>query len=89
MAEFYNELQNKITDLEKYKNDSNMEDYAILAHALKTEARYVGCNELGDMAYEHELAGKEKNQDLVNQKFDELKNEANRIYDVIKRYLGE
>ena len=89
LEEFYNELQNKITDLEKYKNDSNMEDYAILAHALKTEARYVGCNELGDMAYEHELAGKEKNQDLVNQKFDELKNEANRVYDVIKRYLGE
>ena len=89
LEEFYNELQNKIRDLENYKNDSNMEDYAILAHALKTEARYVGCNELGDMAYEHELAGKEKNQDLVNQKFDELKTEANRIYDVIKKYLGE
>ena len=89
LEEFYNELQNKITDLEKYKDDGNMDDYAILAHALKTEARYVGCNELGDMAYEHELAGKEKNKDLVNQKFEELKTEANRVYEVIKRYLGE
>jgi HPt (histidine-containing phosphotransfer) domain-containing protein len=66
-----------------------MDDYAILAHALKTEARYVGCNELGDMAYEHELAGKEKNQDKVNEKFDELITEANRVYKIIKRYLGE
>ena len=89
LEEFYNELQNKITDLEKYKAEGNMDDYAILAHALKTEARYVGCNELGDMAYEHELAGKEKNKDLVNQKFEELKTEANRVYEVIKRYLGE
>ena len=89
LEEFYNELQNKITDLTNYKESNNMEDYAILAHALKTEARYVGCNELGDIAYEHELAGKENNQALVNEKFDELKNEANRIYEVVKRYLGE
>ena len=89
LEEFYNELQNKISDLFNYKENNNMEDYAILAHALKTEARYVGCNELGDMAYEHELAGKENNKALVNAKFDELKNEANRVYDVIKRYLGE
>ena len=89
LEEFYNELQNKITDLERYKAEGNMDDYAILAHALKTEARYVGCNELGDMAYEHELAGKEKNKDLVNEKFEELKTEANRVYEVIKRYLGE
>ena len=88
LEEFYNELQNKLTDLENFKNEGNMDDYAILAHALKTEARYVGCNELGDMAYEHELAGKDKNQDLVNQKFAELKTEANRIYEVVKKYFS-
>jgi len=89
LEEFYNELQNKLTDLENFKNDGNMDDYAILAHGLKSEARYVGCNELGDIAYEHELAGKEKNQELVNQKFDEFKNEINRVYDVLKKYFGE
>ena len=88
LEEFYNELQNKLTDLENFKNEGNMDDYAILAHALKTEARYVGCTVLGDMAYEHELAGKDKNQDLVNQKFAELKTEANRIYEVVKKYFS-
>jgi HPt (histidine-containing phosphotransfer) domain-containing protein len=88
LEEFYNELQNKLTDLEKYKSEGNMEDYAILAHALKTEARYVGCNELGDMAYEHELAGKTSNQALVDEKFEELSKEVNRVYDVVKRYFG-
>ncbi len=89
LEEFFNELQNKITELTNYKETGNMEDYAILAHALKTEARYVGCNELGDMAYEHELAGKASNQDEINNKFDELKTEANRVYEVIKKYFGK
>ena len=89
LEEFYNELQTKIKDLTEFKESGNMDDYAILAHALKTEARYVGCNELGDMAYEHELAGKENNQTLVNEKFDELITEANRVHGIIKRYLGE
>ena len=89
MDEVKEELQNKLEELNGYKEAGNMDDYAILAHALKTEARYVGCTVLGDMAYEHELAGKENNQALVNEKFDELKNEANRIYEVVKRYLGE
>ena len=88
LEEFYNELQNKLTDLENYKNEGNMEDYAILAHALKTEARYVGCTVLGDLAYEHELAGKENNQEKINQKFEELKTEATRIYEVVKTYFG-
>ena len=88
LEEFFNELQNKLNELTEYKEAGNMDDYAILAHALKTEARYVGCAELGDMAYEHELAGKDNNQALVNEKFEELKTEANRVYKIIKRYFG-
>ena len=89
LEEFFNELQNKLNDLEKFKDEGSLDDYAILAHALKTEARYVGCNELGDIAYEHEMAGKSQNGDLIVKKFDELKNEANRVYDVIRRYFGK
>ena len=89
LEEFYNELQNKLKDLKEYKESGNMDDYAILAHALKTEARYVGCSELGDIAYEHELAGKASNQQKVNETYDQLEQEANRVYGIIKRYFGE
>ena len=88
LEEFFNELQNKLEELKGYKEAGNMDDYAILAHALKTEARYVGCNELGDMAYEHELAGKASDQAKVNEKFEELKTEANRVHGIVKRYFG-
>ena len=89
LEEFFNELQNKLNDLEKFKDEGSLDDYAILAHALKTEARYVGCNELGDIAYEHEMAGKDKNQDLINEKFAELKGEANRVYKVVEKYFNK
>lgn len=89
LVEFYNELQNKINNLRTYAAENNVEDYVILAHALKTEARYIGCNELGDLAYELELAGKENNYELIRQKNKELITEANRIYAVIEKYLGE
>ena len=89
LEEFYRELQNKLNDLTSYKEAGNMDDYAILAHALKTEARYVGCTELGELAYEHELAGKSKDISKINEKFDILITEANRVYDVIKVYFGE
>ena len=39
LEEFYNELQTKLDELNGYKEAGNMDDYAILAHALKTEAR--------------------------------------------------
>ncbi len=88
LEEFYNELLNKLNELKEYKESGNMDDYAILAHALKTEARYVGCTELGDMAYEHELAGKAQNQEQVNEKFATLSEEVNRIHDVLTRYFN-
>ena len=89
LEEFYRELLNKLEELRGYKEAENMDDYAILAHALKTEARYVGCNELGELAYEHELAGKAKNQEQVNEKFESLENEIKRVHDIVRRYFGE
>ena len=89
LEEFYRELLNKLEELRGYKEAENMDDYAILAHALKTEARYVGCNELGELAYEHELAGKAKNQEQVNEKFESLETEIKRVHDIVRRYFGE
>ena len=88
LKDISNELQTKIKDLTEFKEAGNMDDYAILAHALKTEARYVGCAKLGDIAYEHELAGKANDQNKVNEKFEEFKNEANRVHGIVKRYFG-
>ena len=89
MNEFYEELDSKLTDLNDYKKNEDMDNYSILAHSLKTEARYLGLNDLADMAYEHELASKENKTDFVNENYKNLKMEALRINDVIKKYLNK
>ena len=89
MSEFYEELDQKLTDLNNYKNDEDMDNYSILAHSLKTEARYLGLNVLADMAYEHEIASKENKVDYITENYKKLKMEALKINDIIKKYLNK
>jgi len=88
LNDFYEELDEKILNLENYKNDSDMENYSILVHALKGECKYLGFNVLADICYEHQVKGEENNISYVNDDFFRLINEANRIKDIVKNYLG-
>ena len=89
LTEFYEELEEKLNNLNDYKNNKDLDSYSILAHSLKTEARYLGFNDFADLAYEHELAAKENNQEFVDKNYPELKMEAIKNYDIIKTYLGD
>ena len=89
MKDFYEDLENKMNALFEYKNNSNLEDYAIITHALKTEARYLGFDKFSDLAYEHELNAKENNLEFIVNNYPKLKMESIRIYDLVKKYLGK
>ena len=89
MIDFYEDLENKMNTLYELKDNLNLEDYAILTHALKTEARYLGFSEFSDIAYEHELNAKEKNIDYIKSHYPKLKMESIRILDLVKKYLGK
>ena len=69
---FLEENEVRIENIKKYKKELNMEDYAILVHALKSDAKYLGFTNLAEIAYEHELASKANNVDEVNKKYDVL-----------------
>ncbi len=86
---FLEENETRIPNIEKYKNESNMEDYAILVHALKSDSKYLGFMSLADIAYEHELASKANNVDEVNKKYDELIKEVNKYTELAHKYLGK
>ena len=84
---FYQELEEKMNLLLNYKNKNDMEQYAILTHALKTEAKYLGFDEFSDLAYEHELNARENNIEYIASNYPKLKMESLRIYDLVKKYL--
>lgn len=85
---FLEENKTRVPNIEKYKNDQNMADYAILVHALKSDAKYLGFMELADIAYEHELASKANNVDEVNSKYDKLLQMINKYTELAEKYLG-
>ena len=84
LNEFLSLVEGKLADLTKFKDAHDMENYAISAHSFKSDARYLGFTNLGEIALSHEMAGKEENIDFVNNNYDELINEVNRVINVVK-----
>ena len=85
---FLQEVPSKLEKIRALKEIGDMANYAILVHSLKSDARYFGFEELGEIAYQHELKSKENDMYYVTEHFDELMGEANRVVNVVKKYMG-
>ena len=88
LEDFLKEFEGKMANAEKYKNDANMAEYSIIVHSLKSDCKYFGMLELADKFYRHEMAGKENNYYFVSTNFDNLKEEAYKMYRVLQKYMG-
>lgn len=86
---FLDEVDEKLTNIKKYKEIGDMSNYAILVHSLKSDAKYFGFTRLAELSYEHELDSKANNFYKVCDTFDELMDEANKIVSIVKRYFGQ
>ncbi len=86
MKDFLNGINERMSNLEKYKND--MANYAIEVHALKSDAKYLGFTKLAEIAYDQELRSKENNQQYIISNYAQLKEEVSRVCDVCKKYLS-
>jgi HPt (histidine-containing phosphotransfer) domain-containing protein len=87
MLDFLSQSSERLNELKKFKEEADMGNYAILVHALKSDSKYLGFTKLADMAYQHEMESKANNVEFVNNSFDELMSEANRIIELIHLYL--
>ena len=87
LNEFLSLVEGKLADLTKFKDAHDMGNYAISAHSLKSDARYLGFTNLGEIALSHEMAGKENREDFILENFDALKEETNKMVNVAKEYL--
>ena len=89
LKDFYNGIDSRLSKLEEYKNTKNISDYAVEAHSLKSDSKYLGITSLSNMALDHETNAKENNFYFINTNYDKLKQEVNKYKDIIKKYLGE
>jgi len=84
---FLVDVTKKLAGLAKYKEASDMPNYGILAHSLKSDAKYFGFEKLAELSYKHELAAKANNPVEVNDNYEEFIKEANRIVEIVKKYV--
>ena len=89
LNEFLNGINEKLNDIEKYKLATDMPNYAILVHSLKSDSKYLGFTKLAELALNHEMKSKENDVNYVLENYDELMNEARRMVEVASRYMGK
>lgn len=87
LAEFGTGLPERMVKLEA--SVSNSQTYAVLVHALKSNAKNIGAETLGVMAYEHEKAAKGGMQDYIMRGFAEMKEEMLVVERGIKKFMRE
>ena len=89
LEDFLNSVDEKLSDIKKYKELTDMPNYAIFVHSLKSDARYLGFTKLAELSLNHEMESKNNNVSYVYDHYDELMTEANRIINLVKQYMGK
>lgn len=88
MSDFLEMVDQKLANLRKYRETGNMPNYAIEVHSLKSDARYLGFVSLADLAYQFELKSKANDLMFVYDNYKTLLDEAHRVINLSKKYLG-
>ncbi len=86
MNDFYESLPDELSKIDNYKNMGDMPNYAILVHAMKSNARSFGFMKLGEIAYSHEMASKANDVNYVNEHYGEFLNAVKEVQDIISKY---
>ena len=87
--DFLDGIDEKLSELKKYKEMNDMPNYAIYAHSIKSDARYLGFTEIAKVALDHEMAGKGNDERFVNREYDNLVAAAQKMISIVKQYLGQ
>ena len=88
LQEFITTNEERLSKIDDYKNNKDMENYAIEVHALKGDSKYLGFTKLAELALEHQLKSQDNDIEYVENNFDELEKELKRILTISKEYLN-
>ena len=87
--DFLAEIDSKLEELQKSKEENNLANYAVYAHSIKSDARYLGFNEVMQVALDHEMAGKNNDDKFINENYERLVDKTKEMISIIKEYLGD
>ena len=86
LLDFCDSFVEEVNKFNQFKLAGDMVNYEIIVHALKSNCRTLGFMNTGEMFYQHELASKQNDINYVNEHYNELINEVNRVYANLTKY---
>lgn len=86
MGDFLIEMDERLPLMEEYKNSNDMENYAILVHAIKGDSKYLGFTKLAELSLNHQVKAEEDDSSYINDNYKELMEEIDRILKIVKEY---
>ena len=86
LLDFCDSFAEEVNKFNAFKLSGDMVNYEIIVHALKSNCRTLGFLNMGEMFYQHELASKQNDINYVNEHYNELINEVNRVYGILTKY---
>ena len=87
LTDFKNNFINQMNEIKGKFESKDWPNYVILVHALKSNCKTLGIMSLADLAYNHEMKGKENDIDYIMQHVGELFAKANEIYAVLDAFF--
>ena len=86
LIDFCDTFVEEVNKFNTFKLAGDMFNYEIIVHALKSNCRTLGFTNMGEMFYQHELASKQNDINYVNEHYNELINEVNKVYAILTKY---
>ena len=87
LSDFLDGYHDRMKRIDEYKNASDMQNYAIEVHSLKSDSKYLGFMRLADLAYQHEMNSKAGDLTSVMNNYSAFITEANKTYQIAKEYI--
>lgn len=88
LKEFNNSFISKLINLETLKDKDDWSNYAILAHSIKSELKYLGFMKDAEVFYDHELKGKAADGEYIKANFSYLRQTVVKIVLILNEYFG-
>ncbi len=88
LKDFVNMIDKKLESLEKRKVLGDMANYAIDVHALKSDAKYLGFDELAALAFECEQKSKAGDVLFIQENHPKVIEDAKKFTNIAKTYLA-
>ena len=87
IEDYLKEIDKKLSDLKGFLDNQDMNNYAILVHSMKSDAKYLGFMPLADVCYQHELKSKENDYTYCVEHFKELEDALYKVLKVVREYV--